>query len=146
MSRYNILSNFDVNDMRRTYDEYYEYQSVVNDEKYMCFSSTIELLDDLVASVTITKYYEHIQYFGVWDHKLSHVIFDSQDDGFVQIFDIDSILSNDCLKEFASIYDIEDADLERFRLTRENIIVLFNLRSQILQKLKKDETIQKIVL
>ncbi|QOI71308.1 hypothetical protein pEaSNUABM19_00371 [Erwinia phage pEa_SNUABM_19] len=146
MSRYDILANFEVDNMVRTFDEFYEYQSVLNNEKYMCFGSTIKLVDDIVASVSINKYNEHVQYFGVWDNSLTHVIFSTQDEGFVQLFDIDSILSNDCLKEFISINDIEDADLERFKLTRENIIVLFNLHSQILQKLKKDETIQKNVL
>ena len=146
MNKYSTLVAFDANDAQRTFDEYYEYPSVVH-EPYMCFNTTMRLGADLVASVSLSKHSYHIQYFDLHGYELSNVIFtDNDPDGFVQFFDNTKIASDDCLVMLPSMDDITDEILEKFRLTRENVFVLYNLHNELLKILKKDEMIQKVVL
>ena len=147
MNKYNTLVAFDANDAKRTFDEFYEYPSVLYDEPYMCFGTTMRLGPDLVAGVSLNKHYYHIQFFDLHGHELSNVIFtDNDPEGFVQFFDNTKISSDDCLVLLPSMDDITDELLEQFRLTRENVFVLYNLHNELIKILKKDETIQKVVL
>lgn len=146
MNKYNQLVAFDAKDAKRTFDEFYEYPSVVHDP-YMCFNSTIRLGEDLVASVSINKHNYHVQFFDLHGYELTNVIFtDNDPEGFVQFFDNTRLSSDDCLVLFPSMDDITDEHLEKFRLTRENVFVLYNLHNELLKILKKDETIKKVVL
>lgn len=145
MNKYNKLVAFDAKDAKRTFDEFYEYPSVVH-EPYMCFTSTLQLGEDnLVASVTINKHNYSVQFFDIWDFKLSHVIFNSYDsEGGVQLFNID--LCDECLIMFPTLSDVTDEALEKFNISRDVLNILYNLHNDLIKILKKDETIQKVVL
>lgn len=146
MNKYNQLVAFDANDAKRTFDEFYEYPSVVH-APYMCFNSTMRLGEDLVASVSINQYNYHVQFFDLHGYELTNVIFtDNDPEGFVQFFDNTRLSDEDCLVLFSSMDDITDEHLEKYRLTRENVFVLYNLHNELLKILKKDETIKKVVL
>jgi hypothetical protein len=147
MNKYSQLVAFDAVNAKRTFDEFYEYHSAI-DGNYMCFNSTIVLSDQhLVAAVSLDKHNYHVQFFDVRDYELSNVIFTDNDPyGNVQFFSNVLFPTDDCLLLFPSIDDIQDSDLEKFGLSRENIFVLYNLHNELLKILKKDETIQKVVL
>lgn len=146
MNKYFELVSFDAEKAIRTFDEFYEYPSLIH-EKYMCFSSTVKLVDNVVAAVTISKHGYHIHYFDVWDSKLTNVIFTNNDpDGAVQLFSSERLLDDDCLVMFSTLYEVTDEALEKFNISREVLIILYNLHNDLLKILKKDETIQKVVL
>lgn len=142
MNEYSKLVSFDAENAIRTFEHFYEYHSVLNGEKYMCFESTVKLTSDIVAAVNITKYMDHVHFFSLTDFNLSCVIFSTQDEGFINIMSPNSLV----IKEYATIHDIEDSDLEYFELTRENLNVLYNLKNDLLKILKKDEMIKNIML
>jgi hypothetical protein len=147
MSKYDSLVSLDAENAKRTFDTFYEFPSAINGN-HMCFESTMELGGNLVASVTLSKFNYHVQFFDVWDMQTSHVIFtDNDPEENVQFFNTALFASDEnALLMYPSIDDVQDSDLEHLGLTRENFIVLYNLHNELLKILKKDETIQKVVL
>jgi len=147
MSKYNKLVAFDAENAERTFDEFYEYPSPIRGN-YMCFSSTMKLGEDnVVASVSLSKHDYHVHFFDIWDSKLSNVIFTSNDpDGAVQFFSNERLLEDDCLVMFPTLSDVTDEALIKFNISREVLNILYNLHNELIKILKKDETIQKVVL
>lgn len=146
MSTYSDLNAFKAENAVRTFDEFYMVKSSIH-EPYMCFSTTMRLSDNLVAAVSINKYYYHFQFFDVWDHKLSNVMFTNNDpEGYIQFLDNTKLFEDDCLTMLSSVDDITDEILEKYNLTIDNVMVLYKLHHELLNILKKDETIINSVL
>lgn len=146
MSTYSELNEFKAENAVRTFDEFYMFKSSIR-EPYMCFSTTMRLSGNLVAAVSINKHYYHFQFFDVWDHKLSNVMFTNNDpEGYVQFLDNTKLFEDDCLTMLSSVDDISDEILEKYNLTIDNVMVLYKLHHELLNILKKDETIINSVL
>lgn len=148
MNKFDEIASYDVQNAKRTFDEFYEFPSSQHG-KYMCFGSTVVLKDSTVADVMLSVHDYSVSFFNIWDNTTPHVCLNYNDpDGAVQLFNSGMYDNNpaECLEMFKDLEDVTDEALVKFNLTRENLILLKRLHDELLEILKKDETIQKVVL
>ena len=145
MSKYDLLNNYNLDHADRKYDEFYIYPAT-DVTPYMCFSTVLTLVDNITASVSINQYRHSVHFYNLFGENIVQVIFDnSSDDCRITLFDPYGSDEND-IKCYNSIDDISDEECASKNITRENLVVLELLSAQIIEKLKKDETLKKSVL
>lgn len=145
MNLYDLLTNYDLSAAERRFDEFYMYNAITV-EPFMCFNTTLYLTANLTASVSISKHNTSVQFFDMWSNDVVQVIFECGTENTVSLFNANRLLDDDCLRLFDSIDDIPDEELTDNNITRENLSVLKTLHDEIIEMLKKDETLKKSVL
>lgn len=145
MNLYDLLTNYNLSAAERQFDTLYMYPSTIV-EPYMCFGTTLTLTANLTASVSINKYDSSVQFFNMWGNELVQVIFAYGSENSVSLFNAERIMDDDCLRIYDTIEDIPEYEYSDNSITPENIEVLKNLSVQIIETLKKDETLLKSVL
>lgn len=155
MNMFEDVLNLNSADFVRRYDEFWKSELSYPEMYYNC---SVALNDKIHSEYSISKTSTSVHFFSEYERnenavlETSHVgiiTYDRDEYPELEITLFKFRLDDDAfdlIDEFNSFDDITEEVLKKYSISKEQLLKLYSLSTEFIEILKKDETIQKVVL